>query len=146
MIQLLLKHGAHINCKSKDGITPILEAASNGHKNVVKLLLKEGADCSTNMLAPFAKAAKGGHYEIIQLLIENSNALSDSLVFLQEQPQPEVSDGIPLPPLRKSPPPPPPPPSFSPPPPPPGISISSVIKRYGAELILKGKGSLKRNY
>jgi len=41
---LLLAHKAKINAKNKDGETPLLLAASDGHKDVAELLLANKAD------------------------------------------------------------------------------------------------------
>lgn len=42
----LMELGADVNWKSKDGETPLMAAAQNGHKGVVSLCLASGADPS----------------------------------------------------------------------------------------------------
>ena len=43
-MKLLLEKGADVESKSNIGQTPLLLAAWNGHKAVVKLLLEKGAE------------------------------------------------------------------------------------------------------
>lgn len=43
---LLLERGANVNAQTHGGATPLLRAASQGHKNVVLLLLNYKADSS----------------------------------------------------------------------------------------------------
>ncbi|XP_078667893.1 fibronectin type 3 and ankyrin repeat domains 1 protein-like isoform X1 [Branchiostoma floridae x Branchiostoma belcheri] len=42
--QLLIRAGADVNRKDKDGKTPLMIAALNGHKKLVQLLVESGAD------------------------------------------------------------------------------------------------------
>ncbi|CAH1257944.1 FANK1 [Branchiostoma lanceolatum] len=42
--QLLIKAGADVNKRDKDGKTPLMIAALNGHKKLVQLLVESGAD------------------------------------------------------------------------------------------------------
>ncbi|HWB58001.1 MAG TPA: ankyrin repeat domain-containing protein [Chthoniobacteraceae bacterium] len=46
MVKLLLEHGADINAKDGQGMTPLAWAAYNGHDDVCALLLEHGADGS----------------------------------------------------------------------------------------------------
>jgi len=41
---LLIKHGAHLNLRDKDGKTVLMIAVVNGHQGLVELLLESGAD------------------------------------------------------------------------------------------------------
>ena len=42
MVEMLLAHGANINAKDKDGLSPADWAVKNGHKDVAELLLQHG--------------------------------------------------------------------------------------------------------
>lgn len=42
----LLENGADPLTETKTGVSPLYVASSNGHKDVVKVLLKHGADCT----------------------------------------------------------------------------------------------------
>ena len=54
--------------------TPLFEAASHGHKDVVEILLGGGADpnkLSCGFMAPLHHAALGGHHDMAQLLLHS---------------------------------------------------------------------------
>ena len=63
-VELLLDHGARVDGKMSDGSTPLVEAVSGGHTNVVRLLLEKGAD-------PSAKGA--GQKTLIDMAREQGN-------------------------------------------------------------------------
>jgi ankyrin repeat protein len=44
IVECLLQHNADPNITNKAGRTPIMEAARKGHKEVIKVLLRFGAD------------------------------------------------------------------------------------------------------
>lgn len=46
LVRLMLEHHAYIDAASPNGTTPLMMAAQYGHRDVVKLLLEEGADPS----------------------------------------------------------------------------------------------------
>ena len=46
MVRLLLEHYAYIDAESPNRSTPLMMAAKYGHRDVVRLLLEEGADAS----------------------------------------------------------------------------------------------------
>ena len=54
--------------------TPLIEAAANGHVDVVKLLIENGADVNLKGEAwygPLHAAAAKGHIEVVKILLEN---------------------------------------------------------------------------
>ena len=44
--ELLLENGADPLAETRSGVSPLYTASRNGHKDVVKVLLKYGADCT----------------------------------------------------------------------------------------------------
>ncbi len=104
--ELLIAHGADVNVKGEDkgfleyvikhGATgenlreftnletfPLLQAAYKGHKEIVQLLIKNGADVNTTIPVghtALMAATAGGHTETVRVLIENGanvNALRE---------------------------------------------------------------------
>lgn len=70
----LLRQGADPNRRGKCGSTPLEKAASNGHFEIVKLLLDAGADPSIRSDddgTPLYWAAANGHVSILQLLLDH---------------------------------------------------------------------------
>ena len=49
MVKLLADNGAALNLQDKQGVTPLIWASHNGHKEVVKILLDQGAKVNTKM-------------------------------------------------------------------------------------------------
>ena len=66
-----LASGTDVNAKDEDGVTPLLVATANGRKEIVELLIREGADVNAkvNGVTPLHQAAIRGHKEIAKLLI-----------------------------------------------------------------------------
>ena len=65
------QQGAKVNAKSKDGYTPLHEAAKNGDTETVQLLISKGAKVNARAKAgqtPLAKAVEYGHTETAELL------------------------------------------------------------------------------
>ncbi|XP_052133102.1 ankyrin homolog, partial [Frankliniella occidentalis] len=64
----------HVDCKDRDGTTPLILAAANGHLDCVDELLEQGADPrarrTTGTTALFF-AAQGGFVDIAQTLLDN---------------------------------------------------------------------------
>jgi ankyrin repeat protein len=60
--------------KNKKGTTPLHVAANNGHKDVVQLLLVNGAEVNARdnkKMTPLHIAVINGHKEVIELLLTN---------------------------------------------------------------------------
>ena len=51
----------------EDGVSALQTAATNGHREVVGLLLQKGANCGSN---PLLSAACEGHVEVVRILLE----------------------------------------------------------------------------
>ena len=68
--KILLANGINVNQKGEEGYTPLHQACSFGHKHIVELLLKNGADtlARTEGALPFTTARLNGHDEICELL------------------------------------------------------------------------------
>jgi len=73
IVRLLLKAGANVNAKDREGSTALLSAATRGHVEIVRLLLKASADVNAkNEYGNTAlySAALFNHIEIVQLLLK----------------------------------------------------------------------------
>lgn len=55
LVALLLERGAHIEAKTRDGLTPLHCAARSGHEQVVDMMLERGApiSCKTKVGTTF---------------------------------------------------------------------------------------------
>lgn len=73
--EILLDHGAHVNCRTASGLsTPLHRAAYCGHSDVASLLLKRGANpaiCDCDARNCLHKAAEGGHENLVKTIIEH---------------------------------------------------------------------------
>jgi ankyrin repeat protein len=70
LVEEMIAAGAQVN---KPGWTPLHYAATNGHKDVVALLLEEHAYIdaeSPSKTTPLMMAARHGHAEVVRLLLE----------------------------------------------------------------------------
>jgi ankyrin repeat protein len=75
-VRVALLEGANVNYRSSEGITALMYAASNGHLDVVEVLIENNADVNakpyySNQTALYS-AVLNGHVEIAELLIRNS--------------------------------------------------------------------------
>jgi Ankyrin repeats (3 copies) len=53
IVRLLIEYGAHVNARNDAGMTPLIVATSSGSYEIVKLLLRAGADVPTDISAYF---------------------------------------------------------------------------------------------
>jgi ankyrin repeat protein len=84
---MLIKHGAKVNACTNLGDTALMLASSNGHTEVVRLLIDNGAyvnACSEDpcdMTTALISAAFDGHTDVVRVLIKhkaNINARSNN--------------------------------------------------------------------
>jgi ankyrin repeat protein len=74
--EALLAKGANPNAKQQAGVTPLHQAAHNGHAEMVELLLAHGADTHARTddgRSPLAMAIETGKREVIDLLRERES-------------------------------------------------------------------------
>ncbi|XP_024223358.1 ankyrin repeat domain-containing protein 29 isoform X1 [Bombus impatiens] len=76
-LRVLLDSGrVHVDCKDKDGTTPLILAAAGGHIEAVTELLQQGADPNARRLTGTTAlffAAQGGYMDIASLLLEHGS-------------------------------------------------------------------------
>ena len=81
--RMLIDHGADVNVRTEQGQTPLTVAAKrNGNADLVRLLLKAGAEVKTPGDTTLIPAAQSGDIEIMRLLIEagaNVNCIAPRL-------------------------------------------------------------------
>ncbi|MDE5943354.1 MAG: ankyrin repeat domain-containing protein, partial [Clostridia bacterium] len=75
VVQTFLKRGGiHVNKRDESGNTPLIYACIKNSRDVVKLLLENGADselCNIFSRAPLHFAAESGNKEIIALIVDS---------------------------------------------------------------------------
>jgi ankyrin repeat protein/L-ascorbate metabolism protein UlaG (beta-lactamase superfamily) len=73
--ELVANDPALLNAANDVGRTPLFQAATRGHLELVAWLVKKGADVNRRetsyRLTPLHMAARGGHLEIVRLLLKN---------------------------------------------------------------------------
>jgi uncharacterized protein len=68
-----LNEGADVNCRDKDGLTPMIWAAIQGHEEVVRLLLERGGDLEAknhNGDTALMWASLMGHKDLVDFMLD----------------------------------------------------------------------------
>lgn len=80
-MQILLEHGADVNEKSSDGITPLLYAAMGNQRDCLQWLLKNGANVNdrndNDGQTALMYAAVGGNTGCLRILLEAGAAVNE---------------------------------------------------------------------
>ncbi|XP_063161866.1 M-phase phosphoprotein 8 isoform X2 [Candoia aspera] len=74
ILRLLIRKGAKVNCRQKNGTTALIHAAEKNNLTTVALLLEAGAHVNVqqkNGETALMKACKRGNYDIVRLMIES---------------------------------------------------------------------------
>ncbi|KAF1785273.1 Ankyrin repeat-containing domain [Phytophthora cactorum] len=73
-LEVIIKHGAHVDVADDDGDTALMAAAEDGHDAVVQRLLESGASIdlvNNDGWTSLMKASMNGHSEIVAILLQN---------------------------------------------------------------------------
>ena len=73
IVRLFLDHGADVNSRRADGLTPLHDAADFGGLEAARVLIEHGADVQAEDnegRTPLQIASKGGNYDMMELLRE----------------------------------------------------------------------------
>ena len=76
---LLLNHGASVNAVNNDGVTPLHDAASRGHVDILQVLLNHAASVNAvnnDGVTPLHYDAWQGHVDILQLLLNHGASVN----------------------------------------------------------------------
>ncbi|XP_060090812.1 M-phase phosphoprotein 8 isoform X2 [Heteronotia binoei] len=74
ILRLLIRKGAKVNCRQKNGTTALIHAAEKNYLTTVAILLEAGACVNLQQNSgetALMKACKRGNYDIVRLMIEN---------------------------------------------------------------------------
>lgn len=69
-----LNQGADVNCRDRDGLTPLIWAAIQGHEEIVRLLLERGGDLEArnhNGDTALMWASLMGHKDVVELILDH---------------------------------------------------------------------------
>lgn len=72
-VKMLVSAGARLDCRDRNGVTPLLEACMNGKAEAVRALIEVGADVSLKDpvgATALHWAADGNREEIVRMLVE----------------------------------------------------------------------------
>lgn len=70
--------GAEVNAEAKSGVTALWLAAGEGHKDVLKELLKNGASAGNSRsdgITALMGASAGGHADVVKMLLKAGEKL-----------------------------------------------------------------------
>jgi ankyrin repeat protein len=86
-VALLIKYGADVNAKDKDGITAVLHAAFKGNVDIMRSLVNAGATLDATGLGGFERAANSDP-EVARYLekIKNTRNLAELIAAPRNQP------------------------------------------------------------
>lgn len=74
IVKMLIKAGAVVNVTGMDQLTPLMAASLEGHEEVARVLINNGANVNTKRghmrETPLMMASSAGHKDIVRLLIE----------------------------------------------------------------------------
>ncbi|XP_020657679.3 M-phase phosphoprotein 8 [Pogona vitticeps] len=74
ILRLLIRKGARVNCRQKNGTTALIHAAEKNNLTTVAILLEAGACINVQQNSgetALMKACKRGNYDIVRLMIES---------------------------------------------------------------------------
>jgi ankyrin repeat protein len=104
-VEYLIAHGAEIELRSRNGMTPLFYAASTGQDDMIQLLLSKGANLNVmglsdslgNYLTPLMIAGIHDHPETLKLLVakgakvdKRNNVGATALMEIAKRPQPGI--------------------------------------------------------
>lgn len=74
LVLLLLAHGAHVNLPAVNGVTPLWAAISQGHQDILQVLLEHQADANQAVagFSPLILACRSGRVEMAGSLLEHA--------------------------------------------------------------------------
>lgn len=81
LLKLLVKKGADINVKNKEGVALLMEACGGCELDKVKFLVENGADVNIknkHNCTPFMLACQRGYIDIVKFLAENDASIDDT--------------------------------------------------------------------
>ena len=80
MVEILVAAEVDLNLVRGDGATVLFLAAQYGHHEVVKILVKAGADLNLawGETSPLFLAAQNGHHKVVEILVATEVDLKPS--------------------------------------------------------------------
>eukprot|EP00118_Oscarella_pearsei_P009022 m.49460 g.49460 ORF g.49460 m.49460 type:complete len:1662 (+) comp33992_c0_seq1:255-5240(+) len=79
VVELLLTYESNLEHRTKDGCTPLMLAAREGHYDVAELILRHGGKVNTpsgsESNIPLTLACWKGHVEVVRLLLDQNSAI-----------------------------------------------------------------------
>lgn len=76
-VSVLLERGADVNTESFSGATAVYMAAQNGHCNILRILVRNGANLNSTRLkggdSPLHTATQSGYADVMEMLLDNDS-------------------------------------------------------------------------